>query len=172
MENNPKVIVLMSSYNGEKYIEDQLDSILDQTYDNFEIYVRDDGSKDNTLNILKKYEKEGKIKLFIGENIGYVKSFFWLIRNSSDADFYSFSDQDDVWLSDKIEKGINLLKNSPPEIPTLYFSNYDFYDSNMNFIKHNKPLLKKPNLFNTLKKGENGIGCTEIINQKLKETIC
>ena len=56
-QNNPKVIICMSTYNGEKYVKEQIESLLNQTYKNLEIYVRDDGSKDNTINILEEYEK-------------------------------------------------------------------------------------------------------------------
>ncbi|HOV15546.1 MAG TPA: glycosyltransferase, partial [Spirochaetota bacterium] len=129
MEYCPKINILMSTYNGEKYLKEQLDSLLNQTYKNIKIYIRDDGSSDNTLNILKEYNKENKINLFVGENIGFVKSFFWLIKNSDNADYYSFSDQDDVWFPGKLEKAINLLNKYDSQIPTLYFSNFDYYDS-------------------------------------------
>ena len=64
-----KVIILLSTYNGECYIEEQIDSILAQTYKNIEIFVRDDGSTDRTVAILKHYEKEGKLRLVCGENL-------------------------------------------------------------------------------------------------------
>ena len=70
------VAVLVSTFNGEKYIKEQLDSILNQTYQNIHIYVRDDGSTDSTIAILKKYEQKGKIQLRLGKNIGFVNSFF------------------------------------------------------------------------------------------------
>ena len=92
-----KVNVLLSAYNGEKYIREQIESILEQSYKNIEIYVRDDGSKDGTLTILKEYEERGLIHLEAGKNVGFVKSFEWLIANGGEADYYAFSDQDDFW---------------------------------------------------------------------------
>ena len=74
-----KVAIVMSTYNGEKYIEEQLDSLFRQTYKNIEIYVRDDGSKDKTVEILKKYETQGKIHLYAKENKGFIKSFLMFI---------------------------------------------------------------------------------------------
>ena len=59
--NNPKVVICMSTYNGEKYVTKQIESLLNQTYKNLEIYVRDDGSKDGTIKILEEYDKNGKI---------------------------------------------------------------------------------------------------------------
>ena len=70
-----KVNVLLSAYNGEKYIKEQIDSILNQSYSNVELYVRDDGSKDGTLAIVREYEEKGLLHLEAGENVGFVKSF-------------------------------------------------------------------------------------------------
>ena len=82
-----KVAILLSTYNGEKYLKEQLDSILAQTYTNFELIIRDDGSKDNTVKIIKEYiEKTDKeITLIEGKNLGFIKSFFDLLKRG-DAD--------------------------------------------------------------------------------------
>ena len=92
-----KVKVLLSAYNGEKYIVEQVESILNQTYQNIELYIRDDGSKDNTLKVLKPYQDNPKVHIIQGENVGFIKSFLQLVELSGDADFYSYADQDDVW---------------------------------------------------------------------------
>ena len=87
--NDKKVAVIMSTYNGEKFVSEQLDSILNQTYSNIEIVVRDDGSKDNTVNIIKEYQKKyNNIKLYEGENIGFIKSFFELLK-LTESDYYA-----------------------------------------------------------------------------------
>ena len=132
-----KVIVLLSTYNGEKYIKEQIDSILNQTYSNMTILVRDDGSCDKTIRILKEYEEQEKIKLILGENKGFVNSFFELLKLAPEASYYAFSDQDDIWEKDKIERAVKILEEqSCLEIPLMYYSNYDFYNSNMEFLKH------------------------------------
>ena len=142
---NKSVTILLSTYNGEKYIEEQLESIFAQTYwQNCNLFVRDDGSKDGTVAILKKYEKEGKLRLECGENIGFVRSFFWLINNAPESDFYSFADQDDIWNADKIERGVKKLLEADNSKPQLYFSDYDFYTADMKFsgirtTKNNTP---------------------------------
>ena len=83
MKENKKIAVLLSSYNGEKYIKCQIDSIMHQRLDDdleLHLFIRDDGSTDNTINILKEYEKNyDKISVFYENNIGYIKSFFRLI---------------------------------------------------------------------------------------------
>lgn len=139
-----KVAVLLSTYNGEKYIREQLESILEQTYPNIEIYVRDDGSTDGTVSVLEEYEMEDRIHLERGGNVGFIKSFEWLIANSGKADYYAFSDQDDVWFSDKIDRAVQKLQDEPKDIPILYFSNFDYYDGNMNYLSTRD--FGKPNI--------------------------
>ena len=92
-----KITILLSSYNGEKYIEEQLNSIFNQTYDNISILVRDDNSKDGTVKILEKYAAQGKLKWYSGENLGCAKSFWDLLCNFGESDYYAFCDQYDVW---------------------------------------------------------------------------
>lgn len=133
-----KVIVLLSTYNGEKYVREQLESILHQTYTNLKILVRDDGSTDNTCNILNEYEQQGKIDIIRGTNVGFAQSFFELIDKVEDADYYAFADQDDVWLPQKIEWALEMLEKMDEDKPVLYFSNFDFYDDELNFIAHRK----------------------------------
>ena len=124
----------MSTYNGEKYLKEQLDSILNQSYKNIEIVIRDDGSSDNTVNIIKEYmQKYNNIILECGENLGYINSFFELLK-IADADYYAFADQDDIWIENKIELAVNSLNKLNNEKPNMAFSNSDYYDNEMNFI--------------------------------------
>ena len=168
---NKSVTILLSTYNGEKYLEEQLESIFAQTYWlNCTLFVRDDGSKDGTVAILKKYEEEGKLRLECGENIGFVRSFFWLINNAPESDFYSFADQDDVWNSDKIERGVNFLCREDDTVPLLYFANIDIYDSEMHFVRHNDFISSIPS-FETLCTQSLLTGMTFVFNKKLLDLI-
>ena len=90
----------MSTYNGEKYIKTQIDSILEQDYREIFLAIRDDGSTDHTVEILKQYEEKYKnISVKQEENVGVIKSFFELVQNADEnSDYYAFSDQDDKWL--------------------------------------------------------------------------
>lgn len=108
------VNVLMSVYNGEEYLEEQIRSILIQQNVNIFITVRDDGSTDATRNILRKFNKQypSRFLLIFGKNLGYRKSFLRLIRNAAEADYYAFSDQDDVWQPDKCERAVRMLKKT------------------------------------------------------------
>ena len=123
--NNKKIVVLLSTYNGEKYLEEQIDSILKQkTSHQIDLMVRDDGSTDGTIGILKSYEEKypTRVKVLYEENIGYIKSYFELIRKAEGYDYYALSDQDDIWLEEKIDIAISLCEACEQEGPILYGS--------------------------------------------------
>ena len=137
---NPKIEILLATYNGEKYVGEQIDSIINQTYNNWELLIRDDNSKDRTLEILKEYEKKDKrIKVIEDKkgNLGFVKNFEELLNNSKE-DWVMFSDQDDYWLENKIEKYVAILNASSEDIlkkPILIHSNSFICDDNLEIIK-------------------------------------
>ncbi len=164
-----KVAIIMSTYNGEPFIRQQLDSILNQTYKNIELVVRDDGSKDKTVEIIKEYqEKYENIKFFQGENLGFVKSFFELLK-LTEADYYSYADQDDIWIENKIELAVNSLNKLDEEKPNMAFGNSDYYDENMNFIssgEKNKEYSFLKSLFACV-----GQGMTMTVNKKTRDMI-
>lgn len=111
MNNNgiiPTVAVLMSTYNGENYIKQQLDSIFGQRDVKIKLVVRDDGSTDRTYEILNKIEE---IELIKGNNVGCEASFHELLYHKIDADYYAFADQDDIWMEDKLSSAINNMNN-------------------------------------------------------------
>ncbi len=165
-----KVAVVLSTYNGEKYVKNQIDSILNQTYKNIEIYVRDDGSKDRTIDVLKEYEEQGKIKLYPKENVGFIKSFFECLSFCKDADYYAFCDQDDEWFEDKIERAIVKLNEKDSNKPLLYFADYDFYDDNMQFISHSKSHKYGPSFRNAIVDCIT-LGINTVINKKARDIM-
>ena len=166
-----KVVILLSTYNGEKYLREQIDSILNQSYQNFELVVRDDGSKDSTVEIVKEYmEKSDKeITLMVGKNLGFIKSFFELLKHS-DADYFSFADQDDIWLPNKIELAVNSLEKLDDTKPNMSFSNVDYYDTEMNFMGKGDSENKKPSFLNSLYECINQ-GMTMVINKTARDYI-
>ena len=114
---NQKIDVLLATYNGEKYLKEQIDSILNQTYTNIRLIISDDCSKDNTRSILKEYEqKDDRVKIYYQEkNQGYIKNFEFLLKQV-ESDIYMLSDQDDVWLPEKIEKTYQTLKEKDADL--------------------------------------------------------
>ncbi len=166
-----KVQILLSTYNGEKYLCDQLDSLLNQDYKNIHILIRDDGSYDETLEILKEYERKEKIKVIYGKNIGVVKSYFELLEMSCPkADFIAFCDQDDVWLSDKISRSLDLILELPLNKPILYCSRQILVDENLNRIGYTYNLQKQPSFNNAIIQNI-AVGCTILINSRAKILI-
>lgn len=126
-----KVLVLMSTYNGERYIKEQLDSILHQRHP-VDILIRDDGSSDATITILNEYKnKHSNIKVLEEKNKGVVDSFFSLMTHAHGYDYYAFSDQDDIWFDDKIECAVQHLDALDPEKPALYASCSLLVDNNL-----------------------------------------
>lgn len=148
-----KILVLMSTYNGEKYLSQQIDSILNQDCEHeIKLRIRDDGSSDNTVNIIKKYiaKYSGKIELKQGENIGSNASFFDLIHEASGFDYYSISDQDDVWLSNKIKVAIEWLEKENQEIPLLYASTSFLVHDDLKPYGTTRKKIREFSIFNTI----------------------
>jgi glycosyltransferase involved in cell wall biosynthesis len=131
--NLPSIEILMSSYNGEKYIEEQIDTILNQKKVRTHISIRDDGSSDGTISVIKKKVQEypGRISLYTGDNIGYRKSFLKLLAVAQEANFYGFADQDDYWLDDKCFRGVEALSRIDNKV-ALYATGVTLTDENLN----------------------------------------
>ncbi len=169
-----KILILLSTYNGEKYIKTQLDSILSQIGVEPSILIRDDGSNDKTIDIINSYiSKYNNIRIIIGENLGYALSFTELLKYAytsyKDIDFYAFADQDDVWLPNKLSKAIEKISQEPSKIPITYCSNTTLVDQNLNILHYSwniKPsdITKSRSLIQNF-----ATGCTMVFNRKAVE---
>lgn len=127
MSASPLVSVVLGTYNGEKYLHEQLDSVLAQTYPNFEIIAVDDGSKDNTVQILKEYaQKDPRIKVYVNEhNLGFIRNFEKGCSLSR-GHWISVCDQDDYWFPEKIEKMVRAIGDQP-----MIYCDSDLCDANL-----------------------------------------
>ena len=107
-----KIDVLIATYNGETYLKEQIESILNQTYQNINLIISDDCSQDGTREILEQYaKKDERIKLYFQEkNLGYIKNFEFLLKQVQ-SKYFMLSDQDDIWKNNKIEKSIETMNN-------------------------------------------------------------
>lgn len=132
MKQEKMIDILLATYNGEKYLKEQIDSILNQTYKNINLIISDDASKDGTREILKEYEeKDKRIKVFYQENnLGYVKNFEFLLKQVQ-SNVFMLSDQDDFWMPQKVEKTYEALKNNDAD---LAFGDLEVVDQNLNTI--------------------------------------
>lgn len=180
MEN--KIYILMATYNGEKYLKEQLDSLFNQTCQNWILFVHDDNSTDNTLNIIKEYKKiySQKIKL-LDEKIssgGAKKNFTYLLNNIDDSyDYIMFCDQDDIWVEDKIEVSLKKMKEveaNNPFLPVLIHTDLNVVDANLNllsdsFFKYQKINPQWSKDFELSLVQNSVTGCTMIINKQAQE---
>lgn len=165
------VNILVSTYNGIDYFEEQLDSLINQTYQNIKILVRDDGSSDSKFIKQLQSIKHSKISVMYEKNIGTVGSFFRLLEVSdNEAEYYAFCDQDDVWLPEKINRAVSLL-NDNNESPCLYCS--DAYLVNKDLDSLNKNFMQDKTHFSleTVLINNSSLGCTCVINKKLRNLI-
>lgn len=166
-----KVLVFMSTFNGEKYLHQQINSILNQKKVKVSILIRDDGSTDNTLKILESYKKKNLIEYYSEENIGYKKSFLKLLWLSKliETDYYAFADQDDIWLENKLIVAIEHIKVYN-NIPALYTSALQRVDKNLKFLE--KQSFKNLNLSIGGEIARHRLaGCTFLFNKNLYSII-
>ncbi|MBM6949110.1 glycosyltransferase [Mordavella massiliensis] len=166
-----RIAVLLSSYNGCEFIEDQINSILHQK-GNFEItlYIRDDGSSDSTCDIIKRLQGlHSNIILFEGENIGVNSSFLELMRLAKKSDYYAISDQDDIWMDDKLSSAILQLQRIERESrPLLYGSASLCVDKGLNALSVEPHIYRSISVYNTMIQNFIG-GHTQVFNYKFCE---
>lgn len=169
----------MATYNGERFLEEQLSSLLNQTYHNWVCYIHDDGSTDNTLIIIKKYTDaypKKFIKLNYDKTGGARNNFLSLLKYvnnniSDDFQYCMFSDQDDVWKNNKIEITLDCLKRTDDNIPIAVFTDLLVVDQKLNIIadsfmkysKHDPHKTKMRDIF----VANPAPGCTMMLNKKL-----
>jgi glycosyltransferase involved in cell wall biosynthesis len=172
-KKSPSVAILMCTYNGEDFLEEQLDSIETQDYKNWTLYVNDDGSKDRTLSILKAYQKKwGSKKLIIrrGPQKGFCQNFLQIINDKKiNADLYFLSDQDDVWMPNKFSHTIKKISKLDHSKPNLYCARTTYVSSDAKKILGESDLfLRPPSFKNALIQSIAG-GNTMAFNNHLKK---
>lgn len=170
-----KVIVIISTYNGENHIERQLDSIFEQEGVEIAALIRDDNSKDNTIRVVEEYinkHPKYEIRLVVGQNVGFAESFWTALSFSGDADYYAFSDQDDVWKKDKLFKCIGVM-NEDADIPQLSYCKMQRSNELLERLDEQVEILKPGQLTKklTLIKTYN-YGAATIINRSAKDLVC
>lgn len=178
-----KISIIMAAYNGGQYLSEQIKSILGQSYKEWQLIIRDDGSEDASLNIAKEYAQRypEKIRLITDRdsNIGVSQNFLRLL-SYADTDYIMFCDQDDVWLPDKIEITFNKMREIKEEfgadIPVLIHTDLKVVNKNLDIISDSfwKFQHLAPQKGKSLKRllVQNVItGCTVMINKALKDKI-
>lgn len=172
-----QVSILLATYNSSKYISEQIRSIQDQTYEDWLLYVRDDGSTDNTVELLENIGKrDSRIKVLASDNLnlGAAKSFMKLLE-LVDSDYYMFCDHDDVWLPQKIEKSLNKMLEVERDVkgPIVIHTDLAVVDANLTSINDSywKAVGIKPKIitmFNMIQVFNCVTGCTMFFNKEVK----
>lgn len=146
--NGKKVAVLMSTYNGARFAENQIESILNQSLVSLHLFIRDDGSKDETMAVLNKYRNYENVTIVDAtENVGYKNSFLTLLdvalhKTDKQFKYFSFADQDDVWRPDKLVRAVEKLEHHFDSKYRLYYSGMTVTDSNLNTLLEKRYCLK------------------------------
>lgn len=168
------VAILMCTCNGERFLQNQLDSIAAQTHTNWSLWISDDGSRDTTLSIASGFQQQcelGQVHLLSGPEVGFALNFLHLVANETvDADFYAFSDQDDVWHKDKLVRALNRLDSVPEHIPALYCARTRLVNAKGEFIGLSPLFSKPPGFANALMQNIGG-GNTMVFNRAARDLL-
>lgn len=173
------VTILMATFNGAEYLADQLDSILAQSFQDWELIIRDDCSSDRTVAIIEKYvEADSRIKFLpLAGNHGSVTINFSVLfdyARTLNTPYVMFSDQDDIWKKDKIERFLNFIQKQErklkPSFPILVYGGVEYVDAEAQVIPQE---LRMPDEldFNNLLTENHAYGCTMILNRALMERV-
>jgi glycosyltransferase involved in cell wall biosynthesis len=170
----PSVAILLCTYQGVKYLAEQLDSYSVQTHTNIQVWASDDGSTDGTLDILNTYQKKwpiGRLQVISGPSQGYATNFLSLNSNEDiQADFYAFSDQDDIWHADKVERAVKWLQSIPKDRPALYCSRTILVDEKNRVIGSSQYFRRPPSFSNALVQNIAG-GNTMVFNNAARNLL-
>ena len=171
--NNKRILVMMSTYNGEKYLREQINSILNQKT-SYEVHlrIRDDGSKDRTCEIVEECidRHPDRVELIRGHNLGYNGSFFSLIQGARGYDYYSLSDQDDVWADNKLQIACDAIDRTGKGIPVLYASTSYLVHDDLNPYGITRQKERTMDLYNTIVQNICP-GHTQVMNNCLIELL-
>lgn len=171
---SPKVAILLCTYHGQRYLAEQLDSFAAQSHINWEVCASDDGSKDNTQAILEAYKQEwptGRLAIHRGPAKGFAANFLSLTcKTGIEADYYAYSDQDDIWEVDKLERAVKWLETIPATIPALYCSRTRLVDEDNNAIGVSTLFCRPPSFANALMQNIGG-GNTMVFNNAARALL-
>lgn len=168
------IAILLCTMQGQRYLHEQLDSIVQQTYTNWTIWVSDDGSADDTRAILTQYQTKlgpSRLSIHSGPAEGFVANFLSLTCKAGiTADYYAFADQDDVWEPDKLTRALQWLQTIPNHLPALYCGRTRSVDANNQDIGFSKLFIKPPCFANALVQSIAG-GNTMVFNNAARRLL-
>ena len=174
-ENTPHICILMATYNGEKFIAEQLHSIEEQTHKNWRLIISDDGSSDNTLTIAKQFQQKwgsDRLKIRQGPQQGFCQNFLSMACDTAiRANLYAFSDQDDIWMSDKLERAVSYFnKSNQSQLPRAYGTRTQIVDDALKPLGLSPEFTLPRSFRNALVQSISG-GNTQVFNFVAKQLL-
>ncbi|WP_022722448.1 glycosyltransferase family 2 protein [Rhodopseudomonas sp. B29] len=171
--SSPRVEILLATRNGAEFIAEQLQSYADQTYSTWSLLVSDDGSSDRTLQIIDEFAKRvpQPVKVRQGPKLGFWQNFAALVRAADDtADYFAFSDQDDVWYADKLARAVAWLQSCDAATPALYFTRTELTDRSGRSTGLSPLFVRQPDFRNAMIQNIGG-GNTMVFNRAALATM-
>lgn len=169
-----KVAILLCTHYGQHYLAEQLESFATQTHSNWEVWASDDDSRDGTRAMLESYQDKwgaDRLSIHAGPAEGFVANFLSLTCKASiEADYYAYSDQDDIWEADKLERAVSWLQTIPAHVPSLYCSRTRLVDAAGNEIGLSPLFTKPPSFSNALVQNIGG-GNTMVMNRAARRIL-
>ena len=169
----PLVAILMGARNGERYLPEQLQSFIDQTYTNWSLHVSDDGSSDGTCEIVRRFsdDLQNSVTLRSGPQRGFSRNFMSLVcAPDITGRYFAFSDQDDIWSKDKLERALNWLKTIPEGLPAVYCSRTETVDAAGRHLGFSPLFTKSPRFKNAIVQNVAG-GNTMVFNASARSLL-
>lgn len=166
-----KVNILLCVYNGSRYLDDQLQSIDSQTLRPHRITIRDDGSSDNSLFQVERWaSSRPQVSVLHGPRLGPMQNFFTLLsREDNSSDYFAFCDQDDVWLPDKLERAVKMVRQHAVSEPVMYCSRVEFVGEDLRHLGYSN-VPKHLTFANALVENI-AVGCTIVLNRQARDLI-
>jgi len=170
------VAILLSAHNGERFLQEQLDSLLRQTHRRWVLFWRDDGSSDAAQAILQSFSAyAGKDRSHFvsgGGALGATRSYLTLLASAWHEQFryFAFADQDDVWFEDKITRGLHALSDVPPDVPALYCARQELVDAQLRYLGKSPAHTREVGFPAALTQNI-ATGCTIVMNRAAAEAV-
>lgn len=170
----PQVAILLCTFHGQQFLSEQLDSYAAQSFQDWAVWISDDGSQDNTQEIINAYRTlwpEDRLHLLNGPCQGFAANFLSLVCHTKvRAAFYAWSDQDDIWETDKLERGVAWLRQQPTATPSIYCSRTRLVDEQNRHIGFSPLFSKPPSFANALTQNIGG-GNTMVFNHAARQLL-
>lgn len=168
------VAILLCTYNGGPYLAEQLASFRAQSHTAWKVWVSDDGSKDNTQEVLTSHREAwgaDRLVVYPGPRKGFAANFMSLVcREGISADYYAMSDQDDIWHADKLERAVQWLNTVPPGVPALYCTRTELVDDNGAKLGYSPLFTRPPSFANAMVQNVAG-GNTMVFNDAARDLL-